>query len=114
MKRTGLIVRSLAASRIEDRQPGWKGAIANLAIDHDDGDIIAGAALEGQFYKRFAGLLRRRLHDVAKDFGIIDMAGEAVAAQHEYVAGANLAVHDLERGIVKCAHRPRHDIASRP
>src|SRR6476659_592611 len=112
MTRAGLIVRSLAVSRIEDRRRG--GALANLAIDDDDCDIIPCAALEGQLDERFAGLLRRRPYGVAKDFAVIDMASEAVAAQHEYVAGANLTLHDLESGIVKYAHRPRHDIASRP
>src|SRR5436305_529646 len=72
------------------------GAVIFLAVDDDHRDIVLRAPLESEPDQRLASLLRRRLPDIVKDLVVIDMAGQAVTAQHEPIARAELPLHHFK------------------
>src|SRR5580698_10273248 len=50
------------------------------------GDIVSRATIEGEGDKQLAGALRRVVARHGEDLQILDVAGEAVTANHEHVA----------------------------
>ena len=60
---------------------------ASPGVDDDDGDVVPASAVQRELYQRVSRLLRIGvLEQGGLDAVVIDLTGEAVAAQHEPVA----------------------------
>ena len=98
----GLEARRLARQR-RRRRPGHATVVDD--VDHDDGDVVAAAALVGQAHQLGGGL--RRVVEAAQhaaDLVGADLVEQAVGAQEEAVAGDGV---DRPQVDVDACRRPR-------
>src|SRR5215218_6162295 len=92
----------------------WTGRRAVRHVtDHHDRNVVDGAARKREFDESIAAVLWRRRHHLFEDFIVLHVCRQTVAAEHEYVAGAQCAVAKLELGIFVDPDGPRDDVPAR-
>ena len=92
----------------------YGASLVLLAVDDDDRDIVARAALERQMKQVVAGFLRIAGGKQRRDFFVPDVHRQSVAAQEEPIADVDRPVDELEVGLIARAKRAGHDVAARP
>ena len=96
------------------RRPGLARPPSSTHVHHDDGDVVAAAAVDGQVDEllgRLVGVVDRAQH--AGDAALGHLVEQAVGAQHVAVAGVRIDREHVDRHLVVHAEDAGDDVALR-